>query len=212
VFLVDLSASGAFGSTGMTKNELAAEFCALVSFAAAKNNDKVGLIVFTDDVEMYIPPKKGSSHVLRVIREILYFKPKQARTDIGVAIDYLGRVMKKRAVVFLVSDFLGAGYEGRVRILAKRHDLIAVSVSDPREIEMPDVGLIELEDAETGSPVVIDTSSTSVRRDYEGMGRERSSALKELLTSSGVDRIEIQTGKDYLMDLTRFFLAREKRR
>jgi len=212
VFLVDLSASGAFGSVRQTKNEVAAELCALLAFSAIKNNDKVGLIVFTDAVEMFIPPKKGVSHVLRVIRELLYFKPAQVRTDMAAALDYLGRVTTRRCVVFLISDFQSEGYEKPMRVLGKRHDLIAVTITDPREVRMPDVGLIELEDAETGQTVLIDTSSASVRRRYEGLGRERSGRLKETFASMGVDQIPISTGEDYVRDLVRFFLAREKRR
>lgn len=212
VFLVDLSASGSFGSVEKTKNEVAAELCALLSFAAIKNNDKVGLIIFTDCVEMFIPPKKGVSHVLRVIRELLCFEPRQVRTDISVGLDYLGRVTHKRSVVFLISDFLGEGYEKQMRVLAKRHDLIAVSVADPREVRMPNVGLIELEDAETGELIAIDTGSVGVRNEYERMGRNRSRGLKELFASVGVDQIEVLTDKDYVKNLVRFFLARERRR
>ena len=163
-FLVDLSASGAFGSVKKLKNEIAAEFCALLSFSAVKNNDKVGLIVFTDRVELYVPPKKGTTHVLRLIRELLNFKPKAAKTDIGGTLDYFGKVAKKRAVVFLVSDFQSEGFEKAMRIISKRHDLIAVPVTDPREVRLPNVGLIELEDAETGEMVLVDTSSAAVRK------------------------------------------------
>jgi len=212
MFLVDLSASGAFGSVGKMKNEAAAELTALLAFAAVKNNDKVGLIVFTDDVETFIPPKKGVTHILRLIRELLYFQPRQARTDISGALDYLGRVNRKRAVVFLISDFQGTGFEKPMRVLSRRHDLIAVSVTDPREVRMPSVGLIELEDAETGEIITIDTASTRVRTQYEALGRERAARLKELFTASGVDHIEVATDRDYVRDLVRFFRAREHRR
>jgi len=212
VFLVDLSASGAFGSIRQTKNEVAAELCALLAFSAVKNNDKVGLIVFTDEVEMFIPPKKGVSHVLRVIRELLYFKPAQVRTDMVTALDYLGRVTTKRCVVFLISDFQNEGFERPLRVLGKRHDLIAVTITDPREVRMPDVGLIELEDAETGQTVLIDTGSTKVREQYERLGREQSHRLKETFASMGIDQIPISTGGDYVGDLVRFFLVRERRR
>jgi uncharacterized protein (DUF58 family) len=211
IFLVDLSASGAFGSVEKLKNEVAAEFCALLSFSAVKNNDKVGLIVFTDQVEMFIPPKKGTQHVLRVIRELLNFKPRQSRTDIAGAFDYLGKVTTKRAVVFLVSDFQAEGFEKPMRVLAKRHDLIAVTVVDPREVALPNVGLIELEDAETGELVLIDTSSAEVRRRYERLGREQADRFRELFASMGVDQIDIMTGKDYIPKLVRFFRMRERR-
>ena len=210
-FLVDLSASGAFGSVRKLKNEIAAEFCALLSFSAVKNNDKVGLIVFTDRVELYVPPKKGTTHVLRLIRELLNFKPKAARTDIGGTLDYFGKVAKKRAVVFLVSDFQSEGFEKSMRIIAKRHDLVAVPVADPREVRLPNVGLLELEDAETGEMVLVDTSSAAVRKRYERLGRERSERFRELFASMGVDRIEVMTDRDYVPRLVQFFRARERR-
>jgi uncharacterized protein (DUF58 family) len=211
LFLVDLSASGAFGSVHALKNEVAAEVCAMLAFSAIKNHDKVGLVIFTDQVELYIPPKKGARHVLRVIRELLYFKPKQARTDIAQALDFIGKVSKKKGVLFLVSDFLGSGYEKPLRILAKRHDVIAVSVSDPRETTLPDVGLVELEDSETGEVVLLDTGSRSVRAQYEREGRERAAALKGVFASSGVDQIEVMTDRDYVRALVRFFRTRESR-
>jgi len=210
-FLVDLSASGAFGSVRKLKNEIAAEFCALLSFSAVKNNDKVGLIVFTDRVELYVPPKKGTTHVLRLIRELLNFKPKAAKTDIAGTLDYFGKVAKKRAVVFLVSDFQSEAFEKPMRIISKRHDLIAVPVTDPREVRLPNVGLIELEDAETGEMVLVDTSSAAVRKKYERLGRERSERFRELFASMGVDQIEVMTDRDYVPRLVQFFRARERR-
>ncbi len=211
MFLVDLSASGTFGSTEKRKNEVAAELCALLAFSAIKNNDKVGLIVFTDVIELYIPPKKGLSHVLRLIRDLLNFKPRQTRTDIGQALDYLGRVSHRRAVVFLVSDFQAEGYEKRLRVVARRHDLIAVSITDPREAQLPNVGLVELEDAETGDRVLIDTASERVRREYEKAGRERADGLAEMFRSGGIDHINLVSGRDYVRDLVRFFRMRERR-
>jgi uncharacterized protein (DUF58 family) len=211
IFVVDLSASGSFGSTDKTKNEIAAELCAVLSFAAIKNNDKVGFIAFTDTVEMFIPPKKGITHSLRIIRELLYFKPGKVSTDITGALDYLSSVMHKKAIVFLVSDFLGTGFEKKMRVIGRRHDLIAVSITDPREVALPDVGLLELEDAETGEIVLIDTGSKAVRGEYEKYGRERSESLKKLLRSMGVDQIDIRTDQDYLKKIMRFFIEREKR-
>ena len=212
IFLVDLSASGAFGSVKQTKNEVAAELCALLAFAAIKNNDKVGLIVFTDRVEMFIPPKKGVSHVLRVIRELLYFKPQQVQTDIAEGLDYLGRVTSKRSVIFLISDFQGEGFEKPMRVLGRKHDLVAVTITDPREIRLPNIGLLELEDAETGEIILVDTSSARIRKRFEKLGFEQTQQLKELFTSMGIDQITISTGKDYVRDLVRFFLARERKR
>ena len=211
LFLVDLSASGAFGSARQIKNEVAAEVCALLAFSAIKNNDKVGLIVFTDQVEMFIPPAKGTTHVLRLIRELLNFTPRQTQTDISAGIEYLGRVTNKKSVVFLVSDFVGGGFEKQMRVLGKRHDLIAVSITDPREVKMPNVGLIQLEDAETGQLLLIDTGSAAFRKQYETLGSARQSRLKGLFRSMDVDHIEIYTGRDYVFDLVKFFRTRERR-
>ena len=211
LFVVDLSASGTFGSREKRKNEVAAELCALLSFSAIKNNDKVGLIVFTDIIELYIPPAKGVSHVLRLIRELLNFEPRRRRTDIAQALDYLGRITHRRAVVFLVSDFLAEGYEKPLRIVARRHDLIAVSLNDPREQSLPPIGLIELEDAETGETMVVDAGNAEVRRRWKALAREREDRLSELFRASGVDAIPIVTGRDYVRDLTVFFRRREKR-
>ena len=211
LFVVDLSASGTFGSREKRKNEVAAELCALLSFSAIKNNDKVGLIVFTDIIELYIPPAKGVSHVLRLIRELLNFEPRRRRTDIAQALDYLGRITHRRAVVFLVSDFLAEGYEKPLRIVARRHDLIAVSLNDPREQSLPPIGLIELEDAETGETMVVDAGNAEVRRRWKALARERQDRLSELFRASGVDAIPIVTGRDYVRDLTVFFRRREKK-
>lgn len=211
IFLVDLSASGAFGSVKKLKNEVAAEFCALLSFSAVKNHDKVGLVVFTDQVEMFIPPKKGTTHVLRVIRELLNFKPRQAKTDIVGALDYLGKVTTKRAVIFLVSDFQAEEFEKQMRIISKRHDLIAVTIIDPREVRLPNVGLLELEDSETGEVVLIDTGSATIRKRYERLGRERAERFRELFASMDIDQIEVMTHRDYIPKLVYFFRTRERR-
>ncbi len=211
LFLVDLSASGAFGSIRQTKHETSAELCALLAFSAIKNNDKVGLILFTDHVEKFIPPAKGTTHVLRIIRELLYFKPSQKRTDIAGAIDFLARITTKRCVVFVISDFLGQGFERSMRIMGKQHDLIAILVSDPREIRLPDVGLVELKDAETGETIILDTSSPDVRRKYEAFERIRQENLRKLFGSMDLDFLEIENGRDSVLDLVRFFKIRQRR-
>ena len=212
LFMVDLSGSGSFGSTTQTKNEIAAELCALLAFSAIKNNDKVGLLVFTDVVELFIPPKKGLTHVLRLIRELLSFTPRRdAQTNIQEALAYLGKVLRKKAILFLVSDFLETDFEKEMRIMAKRHDLIAVSVTDPREVAMPNVGLLELEDAETGELILIDTGDPAVRRRFEKHGAEDAEKLKRLFRSMAVDQIDIRTDQDYVRKIMRFFLEREKR-
>ena len=214
-FLVDLSASGSFGSCKKLKNEIAAEFCALLAFSAIKNNDKVGLIVFTDTIELFIPPAKGTSHVLRLIRELLYFdsgrKQQSPGTDIALALDYLGRVLQKRGVVFLVSDFLDQGFEKPLGALARRHDLIAVTVSDLREFSLPNVGLLELEDAETGITVLVDTGSHETRNRYEYLAREKEDQLRSLFMSKGVDHIQLFTDRDFVLDLVKFFRKRMRK-
>jgi len=212
IFLVDLSASGSFGSMKQTKNELAAEICALLAFAAIKNNDKVGLIAFTDQVEQFIPPGKGARHVLRVIREILTFRPSRTGTDIARALDYLGRVQARRAVVFLISDFQAESFEKPLRVLARRHDLIAVSLADARESKLPGIRPDELEDAETGELVLIDAASAEIRKRYEALALARAGELAEMLRAMGIDQIHIETGKPYVRDMTAFFRTRERRR
>jgi len=216
ILLVDLSASGAFGTIGKLKNELAAELCAVLAFSAIKNNDKVGLITFTDQIERFIPPKKGTPHVLRVIRELLYQgnggRRRHRQTDIPGALEYLGKVIKKKATVFLVSDFMAPGLRHPLRLINKRHDLIAVAVRDRRERALPAVGLIELEDAETGELVLIDTNSRTVRGEYAGRAAAREDELEGLLRSVGVDCIHISSDKPYIQELVRFFKMREKRR
>jgi len=211
MFLVDMSGSGVFGSIEKTKNEIAAEICSLMAFSAIKNNDKVGLIVFTDTVEFYLPPEKGTRHVLRLIEGILNFKPHGKKTDISAALDYLGRVISKKTVTFLISDYLDTGYEQKLRIMNKRHDLIAVTIKDPREIELPKLGLIKLLDSETGERIIIDTNNGKARNWYKARALERKGQLKKILASSGIDQIDIQTDQDYLKSITSFFLNRERR-
>lgn len=211
LFAVDLSASGDFGSRDKLKNEVAAEICALLAFSAIKNNDKVGLIVFTNTVELFVPPAKGTSHVLRLIRDLLGFQPKQTQTDIGAAMEFLGKVAQRQAVVFLVSDFLESGFERPLRTVSRRHDLIAVTIADPVELKMPNVGLIELEDAETGELIQVDTGSAAFRRQYEGLGAARGEELGELFRQMNIDQVEILTGRDYVRDLVGFFRTRERR-
>jgi uncharacterized protein (DUF58 family) len=211
IFMVDLSASGEFGTVNKTKNELAAEFCAVLAFAAAKNNDKVGLLIFTDRIELFIPPKKGSRHILRLIRELLYFEMPRRRTNIPLAIDYIGRVIRKKATVFLVSDFFEADFKKSLGLLNKRHDVIAVPVRDRAEISMPNVGLIELTDAETGETVLVDTSSGRFRSQYGRASAARFDALRGILKTINVDTISISTDKSYVQDVVRFFHMRHRR-
>jgi uncharacterized protein (DUF58 family) len=211
LFAVDLSASGDFGTVNKAKNELAAEFCAVLAFAAAKNNDKVGLLVFADQIELYIPPKKGISHMLRLIRELLYFKMPKRKTDINQALDYLAKVVRKKATVFLVSDFIETDFKKPLSLLNKRHDVIAVSVRDKAEITLPSVGLIEFTDAETGEIILVDTSSRQFRNKYSNTCAERFDELKSMLRTINVDCISISTDKPYIQDLVRFFHMRHRR-
>ena len=212
MLVVDLSASGKFGSLDKLKKDVIAEFCAVLAFSAIKNNDKVGLLLFTDRVEKYMPPKKGKNHVLRVIRELLFFEPEHKGTDIAAALEFLNQVAKRKTVAFLVSDFLAEGYDRDLRLSAQRHDLIAVSVLDPRERTLPGLGLLELEDAETGRRIVVDTGSRGFRREFERVTGAAVDARRDRFRSEGVDLIEIDTEQPYVQTLLKFFRKREKRR
>jgi uncharacterized protein (DUF58 family) len=211
VLLVDLSLSGRFGSTHQLKVDLATEVSAVLAFSAIKNNDKIGLLIFTDHVEQYIPAKKGKRHVLRVIRELLSFEPKAGGTDLAGALEFLNKVLKRKAVIFLVSDFIDAGFERDLALTRSRHDLIPVRVSDPREGSLPDVGLIELEDAETGERVLVDTRRRKIRDAFAATGRGEQESFSTMLRSMGVESLEVSTDAPYMKDLLGFFRRRERR-
>ncbi len=211
MLVVDVSASGQFGSVRQSKNELAAELAAVLAFSAIRNNDKVGLIMFTDAIEKFVPPNKGRRHVLRVIREILAFEPKGTGTDLNLALDYLRQVTPRRAVTFLLSDFQDEDFRKKLQVAGKRHDLVALSIRDPREDELPAVGLVELRDAETGERALIDTFDRNVRQAFAKKAREQMDALRQLLRSTGVDQVEIRCDEDYMRPLIRFFRMRERR-
>jgi uncharacterized protein (DUF58 family) len=211
MLLVDASSSGEFGTAQRMKGEIAAELCSVLAFSAIKNNDKVGMIIFTDKIEKYIPPKKGSSHVLRLIREVLYFKPEHQRTDINCALEFLGRIIKRRCVVFLVSDFLSTGFEKMLSIANKRHDVIAIKIVDPREIELPNVGFIELEDTETGEQILIDTKDSKARKSFRDYAIGEQNNLDMSFRSIDLDNIQIVTDRSYVEPLMAFFKARAKR-
>ncbi|MEX2048140.1 MAG: DUF58 domain-containing protein [Gemmatimonadota bacterium] len=212
MLLVDLSASGDFGTRGRMKSELAVEICALLAFSAIKNNDKVGLVIFSDHVEKFVPPRKGRGHVLRVLRELLYHRPEGRGTDIGQALEYLARVQRKRAVTFLVSDFRDRGFEKALAVAGRRHDLVAVRIEDLREHDMPPVGLVELEDPETGERVVVNTSSPRFRSAFGAVNSKRRADLDRALRRSKVDVIDVETGRPYVKALMRFFEQRMRRR
>jgi uncharacterized protein (DUF58 family) len=211
VMLVDASSSGRFGTRDRFKSETAAELCALLAFSAIKNNDKVGLIIFTDKIEKFIPPQKGRGHVLRLIREILYFKPEGVATDIGGALEYFSRVIKRKSVVFLVSDFLSEHYIKPLQIANNKHDVIAIKVSDPRETSFDNVGLIELEDAETGEVFMIDTGSKEFRKEFSARAEEDNAALRKAFKLINLDFINIRTDQSYIVPLINFFKMRERR-
>ncbi len=211
MFLVDVSASGIFGSTQQSKLDLVVEVAAMLMFSALKNNDKVGLIRFCDEVLEYLPPRKGKSHVLHLIRQLVDVHPVARDTNLQEALDYLNRVQKRRAVVFLISDFLGPSARHSLAITNKRHDLTAITVSDPREHELPDVGFIALRDAETGEVVEVDTRHRAVRALFQERSVKRDEALSDEFRKVGVDQLAIDTQGDYLKSLRRFFDMREKR-
>ncbi len=212
MLVVDVSSSGAFGSHGKLKREVAAEVAAVLAYTAIRSNDRVGLILFSDAVELYIPPKKGRAHVWRVIREILSFRPARRGTDLDAALELLLKVTRRRVVAFLISDFLDQGFEGRLRLAAARHDLTAISIADRRERDLPRVGLIELEDAETGATVVIDSRDRRAVEDLRSASRGEAEALSSLLRSAGAGEMTVETDQPYVDTLIRFFRAREKRR
>ncbi len=211
MFLVDLSSSGKFGSVRELKNEITTEACALLALSAIRNNDKVGLILFTDRIEKFVPPKKGKTHVLRVIREVLYFKPERKGTDISVALEYLIKITKRKTVSFLMSDFLTSDFERPLRITNKRHDMIAISITDPRELEIPNVGFIRLKDAETGKIELIDTSDQKLRREFYRQNTRNIEERKKMLRAIGVDMIDLRTDSSYVEPIMNFFRMREKR-
>ncbi len=211
MLVVDASSSGEFGSTEQMKGEIAAELCALLAFAAIKNNDRVGLLIFTDEVEKFIPPKKGRIHVLRVIRELLYFKPEHQRTDIPIALEFINKVLRRKSVVFLVSDFLSENFKHALNIANNRHDLIAIKITDPRELALPAIGMIELQDAETGERVLIDTYDRSVRSTFAKSSRQENAGLATMLKSLNIDFIDIATDRPYVDPLVKFFRQRAKR-
>jgi len=211
ILMVDASASGYFGTGENFKTETAAEICATISFSAIKNGDKVGLLIFTDRVELFIPPSKGSKHVLRIIREILYFRPAGKKTDLKNALENLNSAVKRRTIVFLISDFEADGYDKPLRAAARRHDLIAVEVYDPAEKTLPDAGLVSLIDSETGEEIIVDSSDEDFRRRYEEEITRRGEKLKKLFGRCGIDSIRIRTDLPPVEPLIKFFRKREKR-
>jgi len=220
LLLVDISASGNFGSATLSKRDLAAELASVLAFSAIRNSDKVGLLLYTDRVERYLPPKKGRRHVLRVVRDILYHTPEGRGTDTVKALDVANHVLHRRAIVFLISDFQSPGdpavmraeLRRAMRQTNRRHDLIAVQVADPREKELPNVGVLALEDAESGEIIELDTADAAVRRRFNELALERSKRMVNDFRSEGVDTLELKTDAPYMAALQRFFKTRERRR
>ena len=211
MLVVDVSASGDFGSASRMKGEVAVEICAVLAFSAITNNDKVGLIIFSDRIEKFVPPRKGRRHVLRVLRELLYFRPVGRGTDVAGALEYLARVVRRRAVVFVVSDFLASGYRKALAVAGRRHDTVVIRMSDPREQHLPPVGYLELEDAETGEQVTVNVSDPGFRTAFERDVAETLIAREREFRKTGVDVIEITTDRPYADRLMRFFRQRAKR-
>ncbi len=212
MLLVDVSGSESFGTNQQFKRELITELCAVLAFSAMHNNDKIGVIFFTDKVEKYIPPKKGKKHVLRIIRELIEFQPEGRGTNISEAVRYFTNIVKKRSIAFLMSDFLAEHYEDSLKISKRRHDTVAMQIFDQREAELPKIGLIKMSDAETGAESWIDTSSEIVRKNYTDWWNLKQTAIREAFTRSNVDVVKIRTDESYIAPLMNFFKRRGARK
>jgi len=212
MLLIDVSASGNFGTQEQFKRELATELAAILAFSAIKNNDKVGVIFFTEKVEQFIPPKKGKSHILRIIREVLAFEPTGKGTDIAGALEYFSAVIKKRSICFILSDFMSKEFDRPLKIASKKHDLVALRIHDTREDTLPNIGLVPMQDAETEKMLFVDTSNKKVRDNFAKNRAQSTDKLRKLFPASGVDLIDITTGTDYVKPLINFFKTRGKRR
>ena len=212
LLFVDVSGSQQFGTQRQSKRAVAAELAALIAFSAIANNDRVGLIACSDAVERFVPPAKGARHVLRLLRDILFFEPRRPGTSLRVGLDYLNQVQARRAIVFLISDFLDQGYEASFRLTGRKHDLVAVRVTDPRELDLPAAGLLQLQDAETGRKCLIDSSDPALRREYAGRMTTRRDEFRKLARSAKVDLIDVGTEGGHFEALMGFFRGRERRR
>ncbi len=211
ILVVDISASGSFGSVRM-KKEVAAEFAAVIAYSAIKNKDKIGLIMFSDQVELYIPPRKGRNHVWKVVREILTYQPQHRGTDINAGLNYLNKMIKRKAITFVISDFLASDFEKSLSLSNQRHDLIAVPIVDPRERELPPVGVIEMRDPETGQLLTVDTFNQKIRSRFKEKRLEYEAQLRTIFRKAGVDELWVQIDQSYLIPLIRLFQKRGHRR
>lgn len=211
VLVVDLSASGIFGSGHQLKRDLATEVCSILAFSAVRNNDKVGCVLFTDDIELFVPPQKGRQHALRVIRDLLYFEPEGRGTDVGAALQFVAQVLKRKAVVFLVSDFLDPGFETPLSVVSRRHDVVPITISDAREERLPDVDLVELKDAETGQRMIVDTSNHEVRERFQRRAQRVRNWRHRIFKRHSLDVIDLRTDTSYVLPLMTFFRRRARR-
>jgi len=211
MLVVDISRSGDFGSVDRSKREVAAEVSCVLAFSAIRNNDRVGVLLFSDHVELYLPPRRGRRHALRIVREILFFEGKGRGTDVGGALERLNRLLRRRSVVFLFSDFQSPPFARPLGLTARRHDLVALPLTDPREETLPDIGTVRLEDAESGELLEVATSDKRVRKAFEDGVRAQAEALASELRKAGVDRVPLRTDKDWLPALQSFFKNRERR-
>lgn len=211
MLLVDVSGSNSFGTRVQFKEELLAEIAAILAFSAIQNNDKVGVIFFSDKIEKFISPKKGSTHILRIIRELIDFKPDNTKTDITEALRYLTNVIKKKSTAFILSDFYDTGYEDALKIASKKHDIVSIRITDDREKALPDLGLVKIYDPETHQTLWVDTSSTEVRNNFADAYRQHSNYVNEVFRKYGIDNVEISTGQDYVKQLMRLFKQRERK-
>jgi len=211
ILLVDFSASGEFGTRRQFKREIEAELCAILAFSAIKNSDRVGLIAFTDRIETFLRPRKGKDHVLRVIREVLYFRPQGRATDLKMALEFMYRTITKRSVIFVVSDFLARDYEQPLRVASRKHDVIAITVTDPREESLPSVGLLDLEDPETGERVLVDSANRRTRDAFRTWAQTRRATREALFRANAIDSLELFTDRPYEVPLVRFFHRRARR-
>ena len=210
MLLIDMSRSAFFGTKNQFKNEILTEICAILAFSAINNNDKVGVIFFSNRIEKYIPPKKGRSHILRIIRELIDFKPQGRGTDIGKTLEYFNNVVKKRSICFLLSDFLDKDYEQALRIAARKHDIICIQLTDPRELELPNVGLLRVEDAESGKIKWLDTASATVNAEYLKQFKDYREYSREAFVKTSADFVSINSEDDYVNELLKFFKRRTK--
>lgn len=211
MLLVDVSGSGSFGTRKQLKRDLITELCAVLSFSAIQNNDKAGVIFFSDKIELFIPPKKGKTHILRIIRELINLEPESHGTDLGMALRYFTNMIKKRSIAFVISDFRSKNFEDALKIASRKHDTVAIRIADRHEKHLPDVGLVRMQDAETGQFRWVDTSSKAVRLEFERWNKSYTAQLENMFNRSGIDHTVIETGMNYVTPLINLFKARERR-